>query len=159
MIRGIRNNNPGNIVRSKTAWAGKVPHDIATDKRFEQFQTMAYGIVALIRLLSAYYNKRKLRTIRQIMNRYAPAFENDTTGYINTLARQTGVGPDVVFPWRKDTVRTLIAGIIKKETAYDMSASEWDEAWQIAYPPQKKSTPIKLLETPQDSTLFIMARL
>jgi len=39
-IRGLRNNNPGNLEKRSTPWQGKVPHSQNTDGRFEQFESM-----------------------------------------------------------------------------------------------------------------------
>jgi len=81
--RGIRNNNPGNIKLSNTAWQGKVPNDQNTDGTFEQFQDMAHGIRAVYRLLITYANKHKLRTVDEIIDRWAPSGENSETARDN----------------------------------------------------------------------------
>ncbi|MFQ8805872.1 MAG: hypothetical protein ACLR8Y_13240 [Alistipes indistinctus] len=39
MIRGIRNNNPGNIRKDKSSWRGEVA---GPDKSFKTFGTMAW---------------------------------------------------------------------------------------------------------------------
>lgn len=81
--RGIRNNNPGNIKLSNTAWQGKVPNAQNTDGTFEQFQDMAHGIRAVYRLLITYANKHKLRTVDEIIDRWAPSGENSETARDN----------------------------------------------------------------------------
>lgn len=81
--RGIRNNNPGNIKLSNTAWRGKVPNAQNTDGTFEQFQDMAHGIRAVYRLLITYANKHKLRTVDEIIDRWAPSGENSETARDN----------------------------------------------------------------------------
>ena len=81
--RGIRNNNPGNIKLSNTAWKGKVPNDQNTDGTFEQFQDMPHGIRAVYRLLITYANKHKLRTVDEIIDRWAPSGENSETARAN----------------------------------------------------------------------------
>ena len=46
-VRGIRNNNPGNIRKGrKRIWEGEVYP--GTDPSFSQFRTMAYGVRALL---------------------------------------------------------------------------------------------------------------
>ena len=54
--RGLRNNNPGNIRRSKDKWQGLRAEQ--TDPEFFQFEAMAYGYRALIKTLQNY---RRLR--------------------------------------------------------------------------------------------------
>lgn len=78
--RGIRNNNPANIIRG-SLWRGmKV---IQTDKKFVQFTSMTWGVRALIYLLRVYVKKHKLYSIRQIISRWAPPEDNNNTeGYI-----------------------------------------------------------------------------
>jgi len=91
--RGIRNHNPGNI-RWGDPWQGLIPKAKRTDKDFCQFINAAYGIRALACTLITYQDKHGLRTIRQIITRWAPPVENNTQAYISAVARQTGLKPD-----------------------------------------------------------------
>ena len=83
--RGIRNCNPLNIRRFKnTKWAGMSAEQ--TDLAFCQFTKMAYGWRAAFILLRTYYFKYKLRTIRDIISRWAPPEDNNPTGiYIDSV--------------------------------------------------------------------------
>ena len=82
--RGLRNNNPGNIRKSKTIYLGELQP--SQDESFKQFVSIDYGYRAIFVLIEHYYNKRGLKTIRQIISRYAPASENNTEGYIQQVA-------------------------------------------------------------------------
>ena len=94
--RGIRNNNPLNIRKSKDKWQGL--REKQTDAAFFQFQTMAYGWRAAFKLLCyTYYNKYKLRTIKSIISRWAPPNENNTEAYIRRVTDRIGIGPDTVL--------------------------------------------------------------
>lgn len=95
--RGIRNNNPGNIdYNERTLWIGLanppvemgVPHP-----RFARFIHPEYGIRAICRLLVTYQVKHRLYTVSAILNRYAPARENDTPAYVTSVAQKLGVDP------------------------------------------------------------------
>lgn len=90
--RGIRNNNPGNIRRNGDPWQGLA--DRQGDIEFFTFKTPVYGIRALARLLINYQDKHGLRTIEQIINRWAPTNENDTAAYVRAAARRTGFEAD-----------------------------------------------------------------
>ena len=91
--RGIRNNNPLNIRRSADKWQGLKAQQ--EDREFFQFSSMAYGWRAAFRLLChTYYGKYKLRTIRAIINRWAPPKENNTLYYIRSVAERTGISAD-----------------------------------------------------------------
>lgn len=95
-VRGIRNNNPGNI-RWGDEWQGLVPNSERTDKSFCQFISPEYGIRAMIIILRNYEKRHGLNTIRKIINRWAPPVENDTEAYINSVAKQVGVDADKVI--------------------------------------------------------------
>ena len=91
--RGIRNNNPLNIRRSKDQWKGMA--EVQIDRAFVQFKSMEYGWRAAFYLLTrTYYHKYRLYTIRGIVSRWAPANENNTAAYIANVARLTGIDPD-----------------------------------------------------------------
>lgn len=89
--RGLRNNNPGNLVRTSIAWEGKIPHSQNPDSYFEQFTHLPYGIRALMRDIISDYEKGK-DTVTELISEFAPAFENNTAAYINTVAIYTGLG-------------------------------------------------------------------
>ena len=94
--RGIRNNNPLNIRRSGDKWQGL--RVLQEDREFFQFSEMKWGWRAAFRLLcQTYYGKYKLRTIRAIINRWAPPKENNTLSYIKHVAERTGIAPDQVL--------------------------------------------------------------
>ena len=91
--RGIRNNNPLNIRRSKDQWKGLA--DAQTDRAFCQFKSLEYGWRAAFCLLTrTYYHKYRLYTIRTIIRRWAPPGENNTEAYIANVSRLTGIDPD-----------------------------------------------------------------
>ena len=91
--RGIRNNNPLNIRRSKDKWKGL--RAVQADALFCQFETLEYGWRAAFYLLTrTYYHKYRLFTIRAIISKWAPPHENKTEAYIANVSRLTGIGPD-----------------------------------------------------------------
>jgi hypothetical protein len=88
--RGIRNNNPGNI-RLGAPWVGLAPEQ--PDPDFCTFEDPKYGIRALAKILKAYEQNGR-RTIRTIIDRYAPPSENLTNEYAAHVASLCGVDPD-----------------------------------------------------------------
>lgn len=92
ITRGIRNNNPANIRRSCVHWMGLVTLlNGRKDSSFCQFSEMRFGVRALVVLLRTYYCKHNLKTVHDILLRYAPTSENDTYGYIKTVSSAVGV--------------------------------------------------------------------
>lgn len=87
--RGLRNNNPLNIRKNDTKWQGL--RDRQDDPAFFQFETMAYGYRAAFRTLDTYRTKHGCRCLADFITRWAPPSENDTSAYIRTVCRRTGL--------------------------------------------------------------------
>jgi hypothetical protein len=92
--RGIRNNNPGNLVLTTIAWKGKVPNAQNTDKHFEQFTAPLWGIRAMFMDVRGDIEKDGLNTLRKLIAVYAPAHENNTQAYIDFVSKKLGIGAD-----------------------------------------------------------------
>lgn len=123
MTRGVRNHNPGNIRRvDGQVWKGQSASQ--TDPDFVQFDDPVYGIRALTVLLLNYYRWYGLNTVEQIINRWAPSVENDTTEYVRVVAMRMGVAPDKALDlYKRNTLRSLVTAIIWVETGgYEYSA-------------------------------------
>lgn len=91
--RGIRNNNPGNIRKSKDKWQGLA--DNQPDSDFFTFKSPEWGIRAIARILIKYQDDYDLQTITAIISRWAPTNENNTDGYIATVCKESGIGRQV----------------------------------------------------------------
>lgn len=129
--KGVRNNNPGNIEMTKTLWKGEIPHTQNTDGRFKQFYNYAYGIRAAILNIKAYYNKG-YRTIKQIINRWAPPGENNTNAYTSYVSGYTGIPDNIPIQYNKQTVKRIIEAIIIKENGrLYMSDNDFEKAWSL----------------------------
>lgn len=112
--KGIRLNNPGNIVRNEISWQGM--STMQDDPRFVRFETPVFGIRALMKILQNYYFKYQLDSVRAIINRFAPPVENDTESYIIGVAKQLKVTDnDVIDLEDKSTLITLVQAIIIHE--------------------------------------------
>ncbi len=112
--RGIRNNNPGNIRRNGDPWQGLAERQL--DIEFFTFKSAVYGIRALARTLITYQDKYGLRTIRQIISRWAPPNENNTEAYVKAVAASTGLDADQPLDvHRFDHLLPLTKAIIRHE--------------------------------------------
>ena len=106
--RGIRNNNPLNIRKSKDKWKGL--SITQNDPSFCQFETLEWGWRAAFYLLTrTYYHKYRLFTIRAIISKWAPPMENKTEAYIANVSRLTGIAPDEPIGIPSDKPARLIA--------------------------------------------------
>ena len=112
--RGIRNHNPGNIRRSSDPWQGLAERQ--SDVEFFTFKSPIYGIRALARTLITYQDKHGLRTIRQIIGRWAPPVENNTNAYVRAVAEATDLDADQMLDLHNfDYLFPLTKAIIKHE--------------------------------------------
>ena len=95
--RGIRNNNPLNIrYAERNKWKGQTPRPpLGGDAAFCQFESMEWGIRAAFILIHNYIHIYRLKTIRAIVARWAPAEDgNNPESYAHRVAREIGGTPD-----------------------------------------------------------------
>lgn len=86
MPRGLRNNNPLNIRKSRDKWLGLSPTQ--RDSSFFQFTSLVYGYRAAAKLLQNYQRLHKLYNLNGLIARWAPASENNTKAYVARVARE-----------------------------------------------------------------------
>ena len=130
MSRGLRNNNPGNIRKDGTRWQGeRIP---STDPSFKQFESMAYGYRAMLKLLTNYARLHGCRTIRTIISRWAPPSENNTEAYIATVSRLTGIAPDrVIDIASRDQMCRLVAAMSQVENGRPAVTADIQTGWLL----------------------------
>lgn len=122
--RGVRNNNPGNIDFNKAnQWQGQlgIEEGVPTP-RFARFDSAENGIRALGKLLQTYQSKYGLKTVKAIINRWAPPGENDTGAYVSAVQQSiklsTGKDATGELTLTDPAVMTgLVKAIIKHENA------------------------------------------
>ena len=107
MSRGIENCNPGNIRRSRVRYKGE--RHPSTDALFKQFEAMEWGYRAMFILLDTYRVRHGLRTLREMIMRYAPPEENHTALYIDMVCDMTGIRPDEVLDTRSRRMMVVAA--------------------------------------------------
>lgn len=125
--RGFLNNNPGNVDRGADVWQGEIrdPNDPRlTDfqrnellkGRFCVFAEPRPGIRMLAKTLFAYRDRLGHRTVRRIINTWAPPVENDTGAYVAAVAARVGVSPDAELDLSDfKTLKALVSAIIIHE--------------------------------------------
>ncbi len=107
--RGWRLNNPC-CIRRGAKWVGLSAEQ--KDKDFCTFVSPFYGFrAAIIIICKTYYEQRRV-TIRQIIERWAPAMENHTKSYVDHVSRSVGLGADVFLPRPKRETKKLWASVI-----------------------------------------------
>ena len=130
MSRGLRNNNPGNIRRSRVRYKGEVRP--SRDPEFKEFSSMAYGYRAMFVLLDTYRSRYGLTTIRQMLNRYAPPKENFTEGYVRFVADYSGVMPDEIVDTRADKdMIPIVEAMSKIENGVAANRADVERGWAL----------------------------
>lgn len=132
-LRGLRNNNPGNIdYHAPNPWQG-LDKDKPTDGRFCRFISPEYGIRAMARVLKNYTKRDGLPgvggpgidTVREVINRWAPPSENVTSAYIAQVAKALGVMPDTPINIADRAVMLLLVeSIIRHENGLQPYSAE-----------------------------------
>jgi len=110
--RGLRLNNPGNIRISQTKWQGEIIP--SADKSFKQFQSLAYGYRAIIKLVRNYFVFYDLNTIEKIINRWAPPHENKTKAYIDFVCKDANIRINTTIDVYNESMMCAIAASISK---------------------------------------------
>nr|ELR5228770.1 hypothetical protein [Providencia rettgeri] len=113
---GVRNNNPGNIRKSKDVWVGQT----GNDGSFVTFATPAHGIRATGKNLLSYARQGYV-TPEQIITRWAPPEDNnDTEGYIKFVSDYLNIPRDTVLDLTDlDTLTRLSMAIMIQENGKD----------------------------------------
>ena len=109
--RGIRNHNPGNIERGKDRWLG-MSADQSGDPRFLVFDKPEAGLRAIMRLLINYQERHDIKTVRDAINRWAPPGENNSSAYVQHVARLTGLDPDEPVDFLDEYICTAVTKAI-----------------------------------------------
>lgn len=109
--RGIRNNNPGNIIASP--FATRMGATGVDDKGFAIFPDAASGERAAVSLLGV-YGQQGLNTVEQIVSKWSPPnapgnTPQATQNYINFVSQQLGVAPGVPLNMQDPQVLQRIA--------------------------------------------------
>lgn len=147
--RGYRNKNPGNIDHNPAnRWQGLADPPIEDAPlnggrpRFARFVSHEYGIRALALLLITYQDKHGLRSIHQVISRWAPGAENDTAAYVRHVAQLTGFGAnDVLDLHTYAHLRPMVEAVITHELGGQPYAAETiDEGLRLAGVPKPVTT-------------------
>jgi len=130
MARGLNNRNPGNIRRSGVRYKGEVRP--SRDPAFKQFATLAWGYRAIFVLLDTYRRRHGLRTIAEMIARWAPPTENRTEAYIRAVAERTGIAPDEPLDTRdRRTMVPIAAAISFVENGAPADMAEVERGWEL----------------------------
>lgn len=119
--RGERNNNPGNL--NYAGQFGATPE--RPGGRFARFETAFDGLRALSRQLVLYAG-RGINSVEKIISTWAPPSDNNnTTAYIQSVAKNLGVNPRAALNMSDpQTMSALMSSIVHHENGRNIYSNE-----------------------------------
>lgn len=96
---GLRINNPFNLKYFSIGWRGETGQG-GKDNLFSVFDTPENGIRAGMINIHTKMTRDGDNTVRKLITRLSPAFENPTEGFISFVAGRLAVAPDQPITWR-----------------------------------------------------------
>jgi hypothetical protein len=129
LSRGERNNNPLNIrLVNGTTWKGQ--RILQTDKDFVQFETITFGIRAAFKILAKYIEVYHLKTVEEIVRRWAPASENDTAAYVRSVLQWSHLGgKERISSTNAEQMERLVYAMARVETGKVLDAAVIHNGW------------------------------
>lgn len=133
VARGIRNNNPGNIRNSEANdWKGEVAKADKKDQVFEEFETMPHGVRAMMKLLQKYQRTHNLHTVKELVERWAPRSENNTSAYVRAVCKDMQMpescGLDLTD---KGTMCALVDAMCYVECGQRIDRADIEAGWDM----------------------------
>ena len=130
--RGERNRNPGNIERDGSLWQG-LSTDCSFEDKFCVFTDVFYGVRALANVLLAYQRVDGLKTLREIINRWAMPKDTYTASSASVFASRVGCGPDADFDLEHPMMLSaVVRAIIQHENGRVMCRHVITDAVRLA---------------------------
>lgn len=130
--RGLRNNNPLNIEKTKggNPWQGEIVP--SADSRFAQFKSMAYGYRAAFKLLDNYQRNYGIDTISRMIARWAPSNENHTDNYVKVVSERSGVPANSRITTRnRDVMVPIVAAMSFVENGVEAKMLDVEAGWEL----------------------------
>jgi len=134
---------------------------VGSSTGFQQFDTPEAGIKAVDDQLRIYGSKHKLKTLREVISRWAPPSENDTESYIKNVSQRTGIKPDEEIDLSNPTIRHVISGpiILQEQGLKKLKGTPQATTQQPTQQPQEQPTDefVSFLTKEPEATLKVEA--
>lgn len=133
--RGIRANNPLNLMLSSADWQGLVP---GADASLATFSDPTYGLRAAALNLQNYIESG-VGTWGEALAQWAPAGHggNDPAAYAQSVQGLTGLGPETPLTWDWDSLSALLPAMAQVEQGSNPWGPEvYDQALTMAGVPR-----------------------
>lgn len=122
--------NPCNLRISTDTFLGEIKP--SEDKQFKQFKSNAYGYRAAFRVLLTYITRYRINTIRGMIARFAPASENHTEAYVNTVSQRACIDADKELRTvDKEDLMRMVAAMSYVENGREADMHEIVDGWLL----------------------------
>ena len=130
---GVRNNNPLNILRSKSKWLGL--NEKENTGKFCVFNSVFFGWRAALIIMDITYRKRGWITIKKMIEHWAPYTENPTKSYYSFVGQYTGCPVNDTLPtvamspalWHR-----IMVAMARIEVGYIWVSQDWSDSLEDA---------------------------
>lgn len=123
VTRGERNNNPLNIRHSsRFRWDGERPYP--DNQGFAVFANLDKGIEACFKLLRSYWHGHKLRSVREMLYRWAPPSENHTETYLQFVCDNAMLNPEDELHYKSEKALRLVMAMAVYESKMLLSEDQ-----------------------------------
>lgn len=128
--RGIRNNNPLNIVHGPSRWLGR--REEQTDEKFVQFKNMDWGCRAACILVKSYIVRHHCRTVRDIIYRWCP--DGTEADYVKFVCDLTTFSPTTIIDWKnQNQMAMLLHSMAFVENGKRVPMHHFLNGWGLAF--------------------------
>ena len=130
--RGIKNNNPGNIIKTSDEWEGM--SEDQGDSTYVQFDEAKWGLRALAKNLINQKRFHGIDNVESLISKYAPSSENPTSEYITFVSNKLSVDPQEAIDLSDESVlKDVMKAVIEFENGVQpYSSKELDEGIMLA---------------------------
>ncbi|MFI3328072.1 MAG: structural protein P5 [Rikenellaceae bacterium] len=130
LSRGIRNNNPGNIRLTASPFQGEI--NPSQDREFKQFKGAEWGYRAIFLIIHNYAVLYGIDTLDKIIKRWAPPVENDTSIYIEVVAKRMNLyRTSHIDSLNRDTMLKLVTAMVKIECGVEPERDKMERGWEL----------------------------
>ena len=109
-------------------WRGEIT---APGEAFCRFASLELGCRAMLKILRRYISVKKRNSVRKIIAVWAPPSENNTSAYIDFVARSMDVHPDDTLSADRDTLIALASAMTRVEHGKSVPHTVWLNAYQL----------------------------
>ena len=85
----------------------------------------------MFKILFNYYRVYGLKTIRQLISRWAPKNENNTQAYVKLVASYAGIAEDTPLQFTEDEMVKIVAAMSRVENGREANTAEVISGWRL----------------------------